>query len=63
MTDPSMGLGGQTTMPNHAEKAAVFQALHARPGAFVIPNPWDAGTGLPGDWGCGRPSDIFAFNL
>ncbi len=18
---------------------------------------------LPGDWGCGRPSDIFAFNL
>lgn len=27
-----------------AEKAAKFQALHARPGAFVIPNPWDAGT-------------------
>lgn len=27
-----------------AEKAARFQALHARPGAFVIPNPWDAGT-------------------
>jgi 2-methylisocitrate lyase-like PEP mutase family enzyme len=23
------------------EKAARFQALHARPGAFVIPNPWD----------------------
>src|SRR5262249_25500194 len=21
-----------------------FQVLHARPGAFVIPNPWDAGT-------------------
>jgi 2-methylisocitrate lyase-like PEP mutase family enzyme len=27
-----------------AEKAARFQALHAGPGAFVIPNPWDAGT-------------------
>ena len=25
-------------------KAAAFRALHARPGAFVIPNPWDAGT-------------------
>ncbi len=22
----------------------MFQALHARPNAFVIPNPWDAGT-------------------
>jgi 2-methylisocitrate lyase-like PEP mutase family enzyme len=27
-----------------AEKAERFQALHAGPGAFVIPNPWDAGT-------------------
>jgi 2-methylisocitrate lyase-like PEP mutase family enzyme len=26
------------------EKAARFEALHERPGAFVIPNPWDAGT-------------------
>ena len=26
------------------EKGKRFQALHARPGAFVIPNPWDAGT-------------------
>src|SRR5919199_3033232 len=26
------------------EKGLRFQALHARPGAFVIPNPWDAGT-------------------
>lgn len=25
-------------------KAAAFQALHQRGGAFVIPNPWDAGT-------------------
>lgn len=29
---------------NLAEKARVFQALHQREGAFVIPNPWDAGT-------------------
>lgn len=27
-----------------AEKFERFKALHARPGAFVIPNPWDAGT-------------------
>jgi 2-methylisocitrate lyase-like PEP mutase family enzyme len=26
------------------EKFNVFQALHQRPGAFVIPNPWDAGS-------------------
>jgi 2-methylisocitrate lyase-like PEP mutase family enzyme len=31
-------------MPTQAEKAITFRALHARPGAFVIPNPWDAGT-------------------
>jgi 2-methylisocitrate lyase-like PEP mutase family enzyme len=34
-----------TTMPlTQAEKAERFRALHARPGAFLIPNPWDAGT-------------------
>lgn len=27
-----------------AEKAERFRALHDGPGAFVIPNPWDAGT-------------------
>jgi 2-methylisocitrate lyase-like PEP mutase family enzyme len=27
-----------------SEKAKRFAALHARAGAFVIPNPWDAGT-------------------
>jgi 2-methylisocitrate lyase-like PEP mutase family enzyme len=27
-----------------AEKAEAFRALHARAGAFIIPNPWDAGT-------------------
>ena len=26
------------------EKARKFRALHDRPGAFVMPNPWDAGT-------------------
>jgi 2-methylisocitrate lyase-like PEP mutase family enzyme len=26
------------------EKAELFRALHERPGAFIIPNPWDAGT-------------------
>jgi 2-methylisocitrate lyase-like PEP mutase family enzyme len=31
-------------LKTQAEKAAAFRALHARPGAFVIPNPWDAGT-------------------
>jgi len=31
-------------MPSPADKAATFRALHDRPGAFIIPNPWDAGT-------------------
>ncbi len=31
-------------MPSYAEKSAAFRALHERPGAFVIPNPWDPGT-------------------
>ncbi|MBM4441729.1 MAG: isocitrate lyase/phosphoenolpyruvate mutase family protein [Candidatus Rokubacteria bacterium] len=31
-------------MPTQAEKAATFRALHERPGCFMIPNPWDAGT-------------------
>lgn len=26
------------------QKYETFRALHERPGAFVIPNPWDAGT-------------------
>jgi 2-methylisocitrate lyase-like PEP mutase family enzyme len=29
---------------SQAEKTERFRALHARPGAFVIPNPWDAGS-------------------
>jgi len=31
-------------MRTRAQKAAAFRALHERPGAFIIPNPWDAGT-------------------
>jgi 2-methylisocitrate lyase-like PEP mutase family enzyme len=31
-------------MRTQAEKGALFRALHQRPGAFIIPNPWDAGT-------------------
>jgi len=31
-------------MTTQAEKATVFRTLHERPGAFIIPNPWDAGT-------------------
>jgi len=27
-----------------ADKGRAFRALHARDGAFIIPNPWDAGT-------------------
>lgn len=29
---------------SQAEKGARFRALHEAPGAFVIPNPWDAGS-------------------
>ncbi|MDO9320098.1 MAG: isocitrate lyase/phosphoenolpyruvate mutase family protein [Pseudomonas sp.] len=31
-------------MPSQIERALIFQALHQRPGCFVIPNPWDAGS-------------------
>src|SRR5580658_7793530 len=31
-------------MATQAEKGAAFYALHARAGAFLIPNPWDIGT-------------------
>jgi len=33
-----------TMRATQADKAKRFQTLHARAGAFVIPNPWDAGT-------------------
>lgn len=31
-------------MRTQDEKAEVFRALHEREGAFIVPNPWDAGT-------------------
>jgi 2-methylisocitrate lyase-like PEP mutase family enzyme len=31
-------------MRTQSQKAADFAALHAAPGCFVIPNPWDAGS-------------------
>src|SRR5262245_21330301 len=34
----------RTAMRTHADKAATFRALHERAGAFIIANPWDAGT-------------------
>ncbi|HET7342713.1 MAG TPA: isocitrate lyase/phosphoenolpyruvate mutase family protein [Methylomirabilota bacterium] len=30
--------------PSQTDKATRFRALHDAPGAFVIPNPWDAGS-------------------
>jgi 2-methylisocitrate lyase-like PEP mutase family enzyme len=29
---------------SQADRAAAFRTLHERPGAFIIPNPWDAGS-------------------
>lgn len=34
----------QTRGIDQNAKFALFKALHERPGAFVIPNPWDAGS-------------------
>ena len=31
-------------MTSQAEKGKLLRALHERSGAFIIPNPWDAGT-------------------
>jgi 2-methylisocitrate lyase-like PEP mutase family enzyme len=33
-----------TPISTQAEKGRAFRARHARDGAFIIPNPWDAGT-------------------
>src|SRR5436305_13656587 len=32
-------------MRTQAEIARSFRELHERPGIFILPNPWDAGTG------------------
>lgn len=34
----------EAVMATQMEKAQRFRALHERPGTFIIPNPWDAGT-------------------
>jgi 2-methylisocitrate lyase-like PEP mutase family enzyme len=39
-----MWLKGDDAMSSQTDKAIAFRALHERPGAFIIPNPWDAGT-------------------
>jgi 2-methylisocitrate lyase-like PEP mutase family enzyme len=47
MGKPALWLGQQPmerAMRTQMEKARAFRALHERPGAFIIPNPWDAGT-------------------
>jgi 2-methylisocitrate lyase-like PEP mutase family enzyme len=31
-------------VPSQSDKGRAFRALHERPGAFVMPNPWDVGT-------------------
>ena len=31
-------------MSTQQEKAQAFRALHERPGAFIVPNPWDVGS-------------------
>ena len=31
-------------MATQASKGEAFRAVHQRAGAFIIPNPWDAGT-------------------
>jgi 2-methylisocitrate lyase-like PEP mutase family enzyme len=33
-----------STHPSQLARAEVFKALHERPGIFVAPNPWDAGS-------------------
>src|SRR5918996_5744746 len=34
----------ELSMRTQAERARAFRALHERPGIFIMPNPWDAGT-------------------
>src|SRR6202167_369625 len=38
------GLMKETLMLTQSEKGQAFRALHERDYAFIIPNPWDAGT-------------------
>jgi 2-methylisocitrate lyase-like PEP mutase family enzyme len=54
-------------MPTQADKATLFRALHAQPTAFLIPNPYDAGTArllaLLGFQALATTSAGFAFTL
>src|SRR5579863_2173770 len=34
----------ETATVSQAERGRIFRALHERNEAFIIPNPWDAGT-------------------
>jgi 2-methylisocitrate lyase-like PEP mutase family enzyme len=45
-SNPAVTLTPEETnhMPTQKEKGAHFHALHQRDRAFIIPNPWDAGT-------------------
>jgi 2-methylisocitrate lyase-like PEP mutase family enzyme len=44
MVCQTAGMRDSQTSIDQAQKAERFRALHLQPGAFVIPNPWDAGT-------------------
>lgn len=35
---------GWHNLKTQKEKGEIFQSLHQRPGCFIIPNPWDAGS-------------------
>jgi len=35
---------GRLKMRTQEERARIFRALHEKPGIFMMPNPWDAGT-------------------
>jgi 2-methylisocitrate lyase-like PEP mutase family enzyme len=37
-------IGRRVFMATQREKAEAFKSLHARAGAFIMPNPWDAGS-------------------
>jgi len=54
-------------MPTQPEKGTLFRTLHQRPHAFIIPNPWDAGTAkllqLVGFEALATTSGGFAFSI
>ncbi len=42
--EPATKRSGDCRCEPRWKKPNAFRALHERPGAFIIPNPWDAGT-------------------